>query len=66
MSKFILSIDEGTTATTAMVVQSDLTVIGKAFNEIPRFILSQVGSSMPRGYLGLDRVILPPRLRLQG
>ena len=36
MSKFILSIDEGTTATTAMVVQSDLTVIGKASNEIPQ------------------------------
>ncbi len=36
MTKFILALDQGTTATTAMVVGPDLTVLGKASNEIPQ------------------------------
>jgi glycerol kinase len=36
MGKFILALDQGTTATTAMVVGPDLTVLGKASNEIPQ------------------------------
>jgi glycerol kinase len=33
---FILALDQGTTATTAMVVSPDLQVLGKASNEIPQ------------------------------
>jgi glycerol kinase len=36
MSKFILALDQGTTATTAMVVGPDLAVLGKVSNEIPQ------------------------------
>jgi glycerol kinase len=36
MARFILALDQGTTATTAMVVAPDLTVLGKASNEIPQ------------------------------
>jgi len=36
VSKYVLALDQGTTATTAMVVGSDLTVLGKASNEIPQ------------------------------
>jgi len=36
MAKFILALDQGTTATTAMVVGPDLSVLGKASNEIPQ------------------------------
>ncbi len=36
MGKFILALDQGTTATTAMVVGPDLAVLGKASNEIPQ------------------------------
>ena len=36
MGKFILALDQGTTATTAMVVGADLAVLGKASNEIPQ------------------------------
>ncbi|MBL6976024.1 MAG: glycerol kinase GlpK [Deltaproteobacteria bacterium] len=36
MSKFVLALDQGTTATTAMVVGGDLSVLGKASNEIPQ------------------------------
>ncbi len=34
---FILALDQGTTATTAMVVGPDLTVLGRASNEIPQY-----------------------------
>lgn len=36
MKKFILALDQGTTATTAMVVGPDLSVLGRASNEIPQ------------------------------
>lgn len=36
MSKFVLALDQGTTATTAMVVGEDLSVLSKASNEIPQ------------------------------
>lgn len=36
MSKFILALDQGTTATTAMVVGPDLSFLGKASNELPQ------------------------------
>ena len=36
MPKFVLALDQGTTATTAMVVAPDLAVIGRASNEIPQ------------------------------
>ncbi|NOZ00406.1 MAG: glycerol kinase GlpK [Deltaproteobacteria bacterium] len=36
MSKFVLALDQGTTATTAVVVGQDLSVLAKASNEIPQ------------------------------
>jgi len=36
MRQFVLALDQGTTATTAMVVGPDLSVLGKASNEIPQ------------------------------
>jgi glycerol kinase len=36
MAKFVLALDQGTTATTAMVVAPDLAVIGRASNELPQ------------------------------
>jgi len=36
MAKFVLALDEGTTASTALVVLPDLTVAGRASNEIPQ------------------------------
>lgn len=36
MTNYILALDQGTTATTAMVVGPDLSVLGRASNEIPQ------------------------------